>query len=533
MAEKSPGSVSAPRAEVDAGLRLLREGRLVDALALADRLLGAYANDPAVLRLACEARLQADDAEAALALIERAIAAAPDELVLLGRKAHVLMALMRRADAREIAGQLAARSGNDPRGLLEAGRICSRCDDPAGAAAYFANAKKLGCNEPALLYDLAAAQSFLGRTAQAEENLEAMLASAPESGHALYLRSTLRRQSAERNHVADLQARLKTGFRDPKDAAGCLYALARELEDLEYWEASFDALHRGAKLKRATLRYDAARECAAIDRIRQAYTADVISGGTRGHDEPVPVFIVGLPRTGTTLVERILARHPQAASAGELPYFSGALATAAGQRMREAGARDMVSASLDIDFTELGRRYLQGVRQAVDTPAPLVVDKMPANYMYCGLIRKALPQARIVHLVRDPMDACYAAYKTLFQQAYHFSYDLAELAEYYVCYRRLMRHWQTAMPGVILDVRYEDLVTDPETQARRLLAWCGLEWTPSVLSVDAGIRPSTTASAVQVREPIHAGSVGKWRHCEDQLAPLRKRLVDAGIVVEP
>lgn len=532
MTEAGSGSASAPRAEIDAGLRLLREGRLADASALVDRLLGAYANDPAVLRLACEVRLQADDAEAALALIERAIEAAPDDLALLGRKAQVLMALMRRADARAVAGQLAVRSGNDPRGVLEAGRICGRCDDPAGAAAYFTKARELGCDEPALLYDLAAAQSFLGQTVQAEDNLEVMLASAPESGHALYLRSTLRRQSVERNHVVDLQARLKAGFRDPTDAAGCLYALARELEDLEHWEASFDALHRGAKLKRATLRYDAARERAAIDRIRQAYTADVISGGARGHDEPGPVFIVGLPRTGTTLVERILARHPQAASAGELPYFSGALATAAGQRMREAGASDMVSASLDIDFTELGRRYLQGARQAVDMPALLVVDKMPANYMYCGLIRKALPRARIIHLVRDPMDACYAVYKTLFQQAYHFSYDLVELAEYYACYRRLMRHWHAAMPGGILDVRYEDLVTDPETQARRVLSWCGLEWAPSVLSSDAGIRPSTTASAVQVREPIHAGSVGKWRHCKDQLAPLRKRLADAGIEVE-
>jgi len=157
------------------------------------------------------------------------------------------------------------------------------------------------------------------------------------------------------------------------------------------------------------------------------------------------------------------------------------------------------------------------------------IDKMPANYMYCGIIHRALPNARIVHLVRDPLDSCYAIFKTLFFNAYDFSYDLEELAEYYIAYRRIMRHWHDVMPGVILDVRYEDLVTDTEAQARRLYDWCGLEWNPAALSIPDKQTVFATASAAQVREPVHARSVRSSRRHIDRLAPLVERLTAAGI----
>jgi hypothetical protein len=185
--------------------------------------------------------------------------------------------------------------------------------------------------------------------------------------------------------------------------------------------------------------------------------------------------------------------------------------------------------SLGIDFAALGRSYLRTARAAVDG-APRFIDKMPINFMYCGLIAKALPGARIVHLVRDPMDTCYAVYKTLFQQAYHFSYDLEELAEYYLTYRALMRHWHQVCPGQILDVNYEALVADTEAQARRLLAWCDLPWRDEVLAPADNPAPSTTASAAQVREPVHARSVQKWRRYAAGLEPLRRRLEAAGVV---
>ena len=520
------------RRRIANGYELLRAGRIADAAKLVDELLAAHGDDSDVLLLGCEVRLAEDEAEAALALIDRALELGPESADVLARKAYVLMALMRRSDAREIAARLAASAGDDARKVWNAGRIYSRCDDPQSAAELFEKARKLGATGPGLLYELASARFFLGQFEDAERDLEELLIQEPSNGQALYLRSTLRRQGAERNHVADLQARLKAGFRGPADAAGCMYALAKELEDLEQWAPSFNALRQGAALKRRTLGYDAASELAAIDGIGRAYTAEVIHANVPGRSHESPIFIVGLPRTGTTLVERILSRHSGAVPAGELPYFSGALATAVGRQMRASTGQDPVTASLGIDFAALGRAYLDGARQAVGNAPGRVVDKMPGNFMYCGLIRKALPGARIIHLVRHPMDACYAIYKTLFQQAYYFSYDLDELADYYSAYHRLMQHWHAVMPGEVLDIAYEDLVGDTEQAARRVLDWCGLDWDPSVLDTTDDMRPATTASAAQVRQPVYRSSVGKWRHLRDQLAPLQARLAAAGIATD-
>ncbi|WP_242101265.1 MULTISPECIES: sulfotransferase [unclassified Lysobacter] len=517
------------RQQLEAGLELLRRGEIDQADAIAGTLLPSYGDDTDVLAFACELRLAQDEPEDALELIERAIALSPQPQLLLPRKAHVLMALMRRADAREVATRIADLAGEDGRQLWTAGRIHARCENPAVAVEYYERALQAGCDDPGLLYDLASSRFFLGQFEQAERNLDALLVRRPTSGDALYLRSTLRRQTRSRNNVADLEARLKSGIRNPVDAAGCLYSLAKEHEDLEQWDKAFSALSHGARIKRGSLQYDAAAELAAIDGIRSAYPVDVIGDEDGGHSEAGAIFIVGMPRTGTTLVERILGRHSKVESAGELPYFAGALATAARRRMRDSAAANMVEASLGIDFAALGRAYMEGARQAVPG-AGMIIDKMPVNFMYCGLIRKALPNARIVHVVRDPMDTCYAVYKTLFQKAYFFSNDLDELAAYYLTYRRLMAHWHAVMPGRILDLSYEDLVTDTESQARRLLAWCGLDWDPAVLAPHSESRPVTTASAAQVREPVHAASVGKWRRYAAGLEPLRRQLQAGGVL---
>lgn len=529
-------TTTAPAAQVAAGHDHLRQGRIDEARRLVDTLLQSHPIDPQVIGLAVETRIALDEPEAALAMIDAALAAGAPALPVLQRKARVLMALMRRADARRVAAEVASLAGgHDARALWAAGRIHRRGDDPAGAEVRFEAALQAGCDDPELLYDLAAVQFFLGRFEAAERNLDALIARVPTAGDALYLRSTLRKQTPARNHVAQLEARLRAGVGSPVDAAGCWYALAKELEDLGQWEQSFATLTRGAQLKRSTLRYDVAAECHAIDGIAGAYGAQVIAATTPGADGPGgaeqrPIFVVGLPRTGTTLVERIIGRHRDAATVGELPYFGGALAAATGKLLRAGRAQTTLDASLQVDFAALGRAYLAGARQATASTAPRLVDKMPINYMYCGLIHKALPGARIVHLVRDPMDACYAVYKTLFHEAYYWSYDQDELAAYFVSYRRLMRHWREVMPeGVLYDVRYEDLVSDPETQARRLLEWCGLEWDPAVLAINADDRPASTASAAQVRQPMHTGSIGRWRKMERGLAPLERALRAAGI----
>ena len=522
---------SARHQQLAQGFALLQQDRLADAARVCDSLVATHAGDAEVLFFASEVRLAQDDAESALAFITEAVEAAPGQLPLLLKQADNLIMLRRRRDARQVAADAVVVAGNDGRGLWAIGKVYSKCDDPVEALKLYERAMAAMGNHPGLLFDLAIAKFFTGDVSGAETDLESLLTAAPMAAHALYLRATLRRQTLASNHVTDLEARLAAGFPDAGRRATCLFALAKELEDIGQSDRSFSALTEAAGLKRQTITYAAAAERASIDSIRAAYTHEVIQGGEAGDAESGAIFIVGMPRSGTTLLERMLGRHSAVKSAGELLDFGQTLAAAARKCMAANPGKTLVEASQMIDFAALGRDYMTSAREAA-SGSHTFIDKMPVNYIYCGLIRKALPNARLIHLVRDPMDSCYAVYKTLFNQAYPFSYDLDELADYYTSYHRLMRHWHDAMPGAILDVHYEDLVADTEGQARRILAWCGLDWQAAVLSPSHNDAPATTASAAQVREPIHTDSVQKWRRYEAGLAPLKARLVAAGIVVD-
>jgi hypothetical protein len=246
-----------------------------------------------------------------------------------------------------------------------------------------------------------------------------------------------------------------------------------------------------------------------------------------------PIFIVGLPRSGTTLVDRILSSHPQLRSAGELNDFALVLVARvrSENNMAQLPRRDLVARSAHIDFAALGRDYLARARAAGG--GGRFTDKMPLNYLYCGLIHRALPAAKIVHLTRHPMAAGYAMYKTLFKDGYPFSYDLDEIAAYYVAYRRLMDHWCATMPGVIHPVSYENLVADQHAETRKLLAFCGLEWHEACVQFHRNPAATTTASASQVRRPIYGSSVAQWRHYAAQLDGLRSALESAGIELPP
>jgi hypothetical protein len=269
-----------------------------------------------------------------------------------------------------------------------------------------------------------------------------------------------------------------------------------------------------------------------VDALIEAFPAGP-SQPAAGAATDAPIFVVGLPRAGSTLVERILSSHSQVRAAGELRHFM--LAFAAAARVKSGcdnlPQRHAIALAPQLDFSALGRDYLARCRPVAGGPARFI-DKMPVNFLYCGLIRRALPNARIVHVARTPTAACYAIYKMLFLDGYPFSYDLDELAQYYIAYRRLMDHWHRTMPGVIHELSYERLVADQPGETRRLLEFCGLEWEDACLEFHRNPAASTSASAHQVRQPIYRSAVSEWRHYATQLAGLRRRLEAAGIAVE-
>ena len=282
------------------------------------------------------------------------------------------------------------------------------------------------------------------------------------------------------------------------------------------------------------MRYDVGGDIETMATIASSYNREFLGKRKGEYANDEPIFVLGMPRTGTTLVERILASHSQVTSAGELNNFALEMSREAKKLMPQGKTQqgisklDRVAASLMIDFTQLGQQYIESTRP-LSGQAAHFVDKMPLNFLYAGLIHMALPKAKIVHLQRHPLDTCFAIYKTLFADAYPFSYTLEELGRYYAGYRRLMRHWQEAMPGVIYHQSYEALVENIEAQTRQLLGHCGLDWEPACLDFHSQQRASTTASATQVRQPVYTSSVGKWRRFRNQLSPLIKTLESEGI----
>jgi tetratricopeptide (TPR) repeat protein len=522
------GLKGALQEEIAKGVALLRQKRYADAVQLGTELAEAYPGQPRVYAFMAEACNVGGDFLAALDWIDKAKECSDDPQHII-KKAWLLSRSRRRDEILALAQEAAAQAGDDGKVQWQVGKLYYHHNYLPEAIAQYERALLLVGDNPAWRYDLAIARFYSGDSEQAEIDLEKLLAASTQSGSVIYLRSTLRKQTREDNHVADIEARLKAGFGREEDEAGALYGLAKELGDLGDHEKSFAVLEAGAKKKRATIQYDVSEVTATLQEIRRVVDGPAMAQQMPGHDEEGPIFIVGMPRTGTTLTERILLQSGKVKNAGELMDF-GALLTRAMHAAREkVPGSSQTEAALRVDFAELGREYMLGARQMAKG-SPLFIDKMPANYMYCGMIHKALPNAKIIHLVRDPLDTCYAIFKTLFFKAYDFSYDLDELAEYYIAYHQMMRHWHEVMPGKIMDVSYEDLVTDTEMQARRIYDWCGLDWTPNALEVPDKKDVYATASAAQVREPVHTRSVNSSRRHLDKFSPLLEKLTAAGVM---
>lgn len=309
-----------------------------------------------------------------------------------------------------------------------------------------------------------------------------------------------------------------------EDATYLHFALAHSYELRREFERAFRWFEAGNRHVRARLLYDVGDEERLMHAMRATFTPEFLGAHRAGGDaDGAPIFIVSMPRAGSTLVEQILASHPEVHGAGELTT----LRKVARDRWREHGnARESLIDYLarldDGGYAAIGRAYLQQVERPAHKRR--FTDKLPANFMLVGLIALALPNARIVHVHRDPTDTCFGCYRHSFAGGQHFSYDFADLARYFRAYRALMDHWRAALPGRVLDLEYETLLDDQERETRRLLEFCGLEWNDACLEFHRTERVVLTGSAAQVRRPLNRDSVGFWRNYERQLRPLLEAL---------
>ena len=300
------------------------------------------------------------------------------------------------------------------------------------------------------------------------------------------------------------------------------FALGKAYDDLGEREPSFRHLLGSNALKRQRIVYDEVAVLGEFARIREVFSPELMrKKRDLGDSSPTPVFIIGMPRSGTTLIEQILASHPNIFGAGELMNIARAVR---GLNSAPASFPETVPSMGSEQLRQLGASYVAAVR-ALAPNAERITDKMPHNFRFAGFINLALPNARIIHTRRDPVDTCLSCFSRYFEGGHPYSYDLAELGRYYRAYEALMTHWREVLPSnVMLEVQYEEVVADTETQARRIVAYCGLEWDDACLSFHETQRPVRTASALQVRQPIYRSSVGRWRPYEHMLGPLLEAL---------
>jgi len=445
-----------------------------------------------------------------------------------------LFTLVRRdGDAAATLRDAEAAPPSDGLGRDTMGCVYARLGDHAAALVHFDEAVRLEPRNTEFRYNQAAALNFLGRVAEAEAALEALIAIAPGHARAHHLLASLRKQTPDRNHV-DRLARTHAAARDGRDRLLLGYSLAKELEDIGRPADALDRLCAVNAEHRRTLPYSFASDAAVFDAI-EANWSRLPPAPANGAPQDAPIFVIGMPRTGTTLVDRILSSHPAVESAGELQAMPLAVKKAAGTRSRTVLDPETIVAAARADMAGIGRDYLQFARHHRRDTSLRFTDKFPGNFHYVGAIARALPEARIVCLRRHPMDTVLSNFRNLFattSRYYDYSYDLLDTAAYYARFDRLMACWRAALPGRVLELRYEDLVADQEGETRRLLDHCGLAWSDACLDFHTNSAPVSTPSAAQVRRPIYRDSVARWRQHAERLDPVRRFFADAAIAID-
>jgi len=514
--------------------KLMQLGDLVAALSEVEYLKIDHSDVGDVWALDGEIAIRQRRTEDAIQAVERAVELDPHIVERHIQRARCYIVAGNTEEARKSALQALKSEVKRLDHLLILGGALVRCNEHAKALNVYLKAKELSKDNVNVHRGLASVYRFLGDLEKAEMACNEAIQLDLHDYEMIGLRSSLRKQTKESNHVNEIVKLERSGLKNWRGAVHVAYALSKEYEDLEEYELSFTWLKHGASIKRKNLKYDLQDDIKIFDTLKTAFSSDRIAGfGEAGDPSSDPIFVLGMPRTGSTLVERIISSHSMVQNVGELSSFSFAMMNQIEtQGSGQIGSRlALAENSTQLRMKELAQEYLKSV-EPLRNDSPRFVDKLPLNSLNIGLIYAALPNAKIVHVERNHMDTCYAIYKFLFKNGYPFSYDLEELAVYYVEYYRLMQHWRDVLPkGHIYDIQYEEVVEDLSAQARELIKFLDLPWEDACEEFHTNRQASTTGSASQVRRPIYKSSVGKWRFFEKELQPLRATLEDAGVPI--
>ena len=466
----------------------------------------------------------------ALDWIDRALALAPASVPVLTARADALRRLDRVEEALAACRQALALEPQNGEARNTLGLICHKLGRDEEAVAAFAEAARLLPQPGTALANQAMVLIELGHREEAAEVLDRALAADPGLAAAWYARADMKVYRAGDPDIAAMEALLQpqqpaAGNRRParqRDLDRLLlhYALGKAYLDIADARRAFDHLNAGSRLKRAAIAFDGQATARWMKEMARSFPPPIFARfGAAGEPSDTPIFVIGMPRSGTTLVQQILAALPGVHAAGEprhVEHLTKALGAAYPAHPETLAPEQLA------DF---GRNYLARVLGDAPRDTRRVIDKMPNNFLHAGIIHLALPGARIIHCRRDPVDTCLSCYSKLFTTGQEFSYDMAELGGYFRAYAALMAHWRAVLPsGSFIEVEYEKIVSDLEGEARRLIAFCGLDWDAACLRFHEARRAVRTASMNQVRRPLYAGSIGRWRTFASELGPLLEAL---------
>ncbi|MGH8222027.1 MAG: sulfotransferase [Woeseiaceae bacterium] len=504
--------------------RHFEEGRPDQAEKLCGEILSREPRDLNALRLL--ARIAADDGRSVIAdgLYRRILKLAPDFHLAHADYAQFLAECSRFHEAAgmfERARTLQPRQAELERRLADVLAIVGRTKD---ALAAWQRSLAIEPRHPRALVGRGHMLRILGRRDEAVASYAECAELEPAYGEAWWSLASMRGFRFDEGQLQTMEAQCMEADTDPPSRVALLFAIARAFESNGDYANAWEYYRRGNTDKRGQVRYDPVETEAQVDARIKVFDREVLARPQRAKDDSTPICIVGMPRSGSTLIEQILASHSRVEGCGELPYMV-MLSTALGEQDPDGLRYPEILRELPPERCEaLGREYLRHAASHRRKETPYFTDKMPANFLHVGFIHLVLPDAVIIDARRDPLDTCVGNYRQLFAQGKNQSYDLQELGEYYLQYLRLMEHWDAVLPGRVLRVQYEDVVGDLDAQVRCILDHCGLPFEEACLDFHRSPRAVNTASAEQVREPVYTDAVGYWKHYEEHLDELKEIL---------
>jgi predicted Zn-dependent protease len=525
-AEQSLGATIAHSATLAAALKALREERLPESVRLLQQHLIAAPNDLAARIVLAQTAARLGHLEDAGDILANCVGRDPESADARFVYAQVLHAQHRPHEALAQLRALPAGAAATLRARylrLACLILTGEYQDAIDAAAWLLEAQP---NEPAFHISHGQTLRIAGDAAAAEAAFRRALVLRPNAGEAWWCLADLKTTSFTDADIALMREAAETAALTETDRVQAGYALGKALEDRGAWGASFAAYAQAAKLWRSRLRYDADHTTATVGMTCALCTPGFFQSRPRGSTDEAPIFIVGMPRAGSTLVEQILVSHPDVEPTMELPYMAQ-IAIGLSRQGRQGTGPDYYETVAALDqpaMARLAEQYLSDAARHRRRGAPRFIDKLPGNFMHVGLIELLLPHARIIDVRREPMAACFSMFKQLFSGGQEFTYDFTELGRYWRDYVAIMAHFDTILPGRIYRVSYERLVENTEHVIRGLLEHCGLAFDDACLRFWETQRPIATHSSEQVRKPINRAAANQWRTYETFLVELSAAL---------